>query len=62
MLIVMSRKASVAEIARVTAHVEQMDCQAHITRDGGQTIIGVSGSPQRLDRSQVAAMPPLRFS
>ena len=57
MLIVMSREASVADIARVTARVEQMDCHAHITRDEYQMIIGVSGSPQRLDRNQIVAMP-----
>jgi hypothetical protein len=44
MLIVMSREPSVAEIARVTAYAEQMDCQANITRNEHQTIIGVTGS------------------
>ena len=43
MLIVMSREPSVAEIARVTAYAAQMDCQANITCDECQTIIGVSG-------------------
>ena len=57
MLIVMTREASVAEIARVTAQVEQLDCHVHITRDKGQTIIGVSGSLQRLDRNQLSVMP-----
>lgn len=57
LLIVMNRDASVADIARITAHVEQMNCQAHITRDEIQTIIGVSGSPQRLDQAQIEAMP-----
>jgi len=57
MLIVMSREASVAEIAHVTAHVEQMGCHAHITRDDVQTIIGVSGSSHRLDQDRIAAMP-----
>ena len=53
----MNREASVADIARMTAHIEQMDCQAHITRDEIQTIIGVSGNPQRLDQAQIEAMP-----
>jgi 3-deoxy-7-phosphoheptulonate synthase len=57
LLIVMNRNASVADIARMTAHIEQMDCQAHITRDEIQTIIGVSGNPQRLIQPQIEAMP-----
>lgn len=57
MLIVMNRNASVADIARMTAHIQQMDCQAHITRDEIQTIIGVSGNPQRLNQTQIEAMP-----
>ena len=56
MLIVMNRNASVADIARVTTTVEQMNCQAHITRDEIQTIIGVSGNPQRLDQAQIEGM------
>jgi 3-deoxy-7-phosphoheptulonate synthase len=57
LLIVMNRNASVADIARMTAHIQQMDCQAHITRDEIQTIIGVSGNPQRLNQTQIEAMP-----
>lgn len=53
----MNRNASVADIARMTAHIEKMDCQAHITRDEIQTIIGVSGNPQRLNQTQIEAMP-----
>ena len=51
MLIVMSREPSVAEVARVTAYAEQMDCHAHITRNEHQTIIGVSGSRGAMGRA-----------
>lgn len=44
MLVAMSREPSVAEIASVTARVDQMDCQANITRNEHQTIIGATGS------------------
>jgi len=56
MLIVMRREASASEIARVTAYIEQAGCQAHITRDDGQTVIGVAGNPQRLDRDPIEAL------
>jgi len=57
MMVVMSRQASVIETAHVTSHIEQMGCRAHIARDEGQTIIGITGSLTALEPSRIEAMP-----
>jgi len=57
MMIVMDRSATVVDTARVTARLEQIGCKAHISRDEGQTIIGVVGGSELLRESEFEAMP-----
>jgi len=49
MLVVMRREATTTEIANVTARIEQLGCQAHITQGEDGTIIGVAGPGRALD-------------
>ena len=56
MMIVMDRQATVAQVARVTAFLEQMGCQAQISRDEDQTVIGVIGNVRPFDQAQIEGM------
>ena len=56
MMIVMDRQATVAQIAHVTAFLEQMGCQAQISRDEDQTCIGVIGNVRPFDQAQIEGM------
>lgn len=55
-MIVMDRRATVAQIAHVTAFLEQMGCQAQISRDEDQTAIGVIGDVRPFDQVQIEEM------
>ena len=53
MMIVMKKGASTAQIANVTARIEQMGCQAHISQGEERTIVGVIGNGRPLNREQL---------
>jgi 3-deoxy-7-phosphoheptulonate synthase len=51
MIVVMKRSATNAQIASVTARVEQLGYQAHLSEGEERTIIGVIGNGRPLDRA-----------
>ena len=53
MIVVMKREATQAHIANVTARVEAMGYQAHISEGQERTIIGIIGNGRPLDREQL---------
>jgi 3-deoxy-7-phosphoheptulonate synthase len=57
MIIIMQPEATPFEIDKVVAEVEQKGWQTHISRDSGETIIGLQGQGQPLDLFQVGQMP-----
>jgi len=56
MIIIMQKGATARQIANVTARVEQMGCQAHISEGEERTIIGVIGNGRPIDREQIERM------
>ena len=53
MIVVMKPGASHAQIVNVTARIEQMGCQAHISEGRERTIIGIIGNGRPIDAAQV---------
>ncbi|MFW6115517.1 MAG: 3-deoxy-7-phosphoheptulonate synthase [Chloroflexota bacterium] len=56
MIIVMKQGATQAQVANVTARIEQWGCQAHISQGEERTIIGVIGNGRPLDRDPIERM------
>ena len=56
MMIVMKRNATTAQVANVTARIEQMGCQAHLSRVEERTIIGIIGNGRPVDRAKLEQM------
>jgi 3-deoxy-7-phosphoheptulonate synthase len=53
MIVVMKQGATQAQIVNVTARIERMGCQAHISEGEERTIIGIIGNGRPLDREQI---------
>ncbi len=53
MIIIMKHGASQGEVSNVTARVEQMGCQVHLSEGEERTIIGVIGNGRPIDREQL---------
>src|SRR5512137_1531436 len=56
MIIIMEHGATAAQIANVSARVEQMGCQVHLSEGQERTIIGVIGNGRPIDREQIERM------
>jgi 3-deoxy-7-phosphoheptulonate synthase len=56
MIIVMKQGATRAQIANVTARIEQLDRRVHISQGEERTIIGVIGNGRPLDRERIERM------
>jgi 3-deoxy-7-phosphoheptulonate synthase len=56
MIVIMQQGATSAQIANVTARIEQLGCQAHISEGKERTIIGIIGNGRPLDREQLERM------
>jgi len=56
MMIVMKRNATTAQVANLTARIEQMGCQAHLSRGEERTIIGIIGNGRPIDRAKLEQM------
>jgi 3-deoxy-7-phosphoheptulonate synthase len=54
MIIVMKQGATHAQIMNVTARIQQMGCQTHVSEGKERVIIGVVGNGRPLDREQIA--------
>ncbi len=53
MIIIMKADATRGQIVNVTARIEQMGCQVHISEGQERTIIGIIGNGRPLDREQL---------
>jgi len=56
LIIIMKPDATSAQIANVTARIEQMGCQVHLSKGEERTVIGVIGNGRPLDREQIEQM------
>jgi 3-deoxy-7-phosphoheptulonate synthase len=56
MIVIMKQGATGAQIANVTARVEQLGCHVHISEGKERTIIGIIGNGRPLDREQIERM------
>lgn len=57
MIILIHPDATPWEIDNITAKVEAQGWQTHISRDSGQTVIGLQGKGQPIDRFQLGQLP-----
>ena len=56
MIVVMQKEASRSQIVNLTARIEQLGCQAHISEGEERTIIGIVGNGRPLDHEQIGRM------
>ncbi len=56
MIVIMKQGASSAQIANVTARIEQLGCGVHLSEGEERTIIGIIGNGRPLDREQIERM------
>jgi 3-deoxy-7-phosphoheptulonate synthase len=56
MIVVMKQGATRAQIINVTARIEQLGCQAHISKGKERIIIGIIGNGRSLDREPIERM------
>jgi 3-deoxy-7-phosphoheptulonate synthase len=57
MIIIMHPEATSSEIDNVVAEVEARGWQTHLSQGSGETIVGLQGNGQQLDRFQLGQMP-----
>ncbi len=60
MIIIMNSEATPYEIDNVVAEVEARGWQTHLSRDSGETIIGLQGHGQPMDPFHLGQMPGVR--
>jgi len=60
MIIIIHPEAMPYEVDNVTAEVEAQGWQTHISQDSGQTVIGLQGEGQPIDRFQLGQMPGIQ--
>jgi len=56
MIVVMKQGATRAQVANVTARIEQLGCRAHLSEGEERTIIGVIGNGRPIDREPIERM------
>jgi 3-deoxy-7-phosphoheptulonate synthase len=56
MIVVMQKQASRSQIVNLTARIEQLGCQAHVSEGEERTIIGIVGNGRPLDHEQIGRM------
>ncbi|MBN1318889.1 MAG: 3-deoxy-7-phosphoheptulonate synthase [Anaerolineales bacterium] len=56
MIVIMKQDATRSQITNVTARIEHMGCQAHISEGEERTIIGIIGNGRPLDHEQIERM------
>jgi 3-deoxy-7-phosphoheptulonate synthase len=56
MIVVMKQGATRAQVVNVTARIEQVGCQAHISDGKERTIIGIIGNGRPIEREQLERM------
>jgi 3-deoxy-7-phosphoheptulonate synthase len=56
MIVVMKQDATRAQVVNVTARIQQLGCQVHISEGEERTIIGIIGNGRPLDRGAIERM------
>lgn len=56
MIVIMKQDATRSQITNVTARIETMGCQAHISEGEERTIIGIIGNGRPIDHEQIERM------
>lgn len=56
MIVIMKQGATRAQVVNVTARIEQLGCQAHVSEGDERTIIGIIGNGRPLDQEQIQRM------
>jgi 3-deoxy-7-phosphoheptulonate synthase len=56
MIVVMKQGATRAQVVNVTARIEQLGCQAHVSEGNERTIIGIIGNGRSLDCAPIERM------
>jgi len=56
MIVVMKQGATRAQVVNVTARIEQLGCQAHVSEGNERTIIGIIGNGRSLDSAPIERM------
>ncbi|MEE8390141.1 MAG: 3-deoxy-7-phosphoheptulonate synthase [Anaerolineae bacterium] len=56
MIVIMKQGASSAQVANVTARIEQWGCRVHLSEGEERTIVGIIGNGRPLDREQIERM------
>jgi len=56
MIVIMNKGATRAQIVNVAARIEQLGCQAHISKGDERTVIGIIGNVRALDHEPLSRM------
>jgi len=56
MIVVMKKDATPSQVINVTARIEQLGCQTHISQGQERTIIGIIGNGRPIDHEQIQRM------
>jgi 3-deoxy-7-phosphoheptulonate synthase len=56
MIVVMKQGSTKAQVVNVTARIQQLGCQAHVSEGDERTIIGIIGNGRPIDREQIERM------
>lgn len=56
MIVIMKKGATPSQLTNVVAHIEQMGCQAHISRGEERTLVGIIGNGRPFDSEHLEMM------
>ena len=56
MIVIMKKDATPSQLTNVVAHIEQMGCQAHISRGEERTLVGIIGNGRPFDTEHLEMM------
>ncbi len=56
MIVIMKKDATPSQLTNVVAHIEQMGCQAHISRGEERTLVGIIGNGRPFDSEHLEMM------
>ena len=56
MIVIMKKDATPSQLTNVVAHIEQMGCQAHISRGEERTLVGIIGNGRPFDAEHLELM------
>jgi len=56
MIVIMKKNATPSQLTNVIAQIEQMGCQAHVSRGEERTLVGIIGNGRPFDRERIERM------